>query len=205
MPNDNPLAGQPTSPEPTQQSQQPQQPQFPPPSMHRQTTSTVVQQAKNASADATSAKLDTLLSILVSREARVAQQEEGVENTRKARNAQRELSAKTHVEKTLIKQARCRHIKGGKHGPKSGVIDYAVYHHTYINGENIIKCFICGMKWKAQDTVDFLIRGGRQIANHTKIGWAQAKGFLAQSTNKPSSSEVPMEAKSAVPFNGVEV
>jgi hypothetical protein len=96
-------------------------------------------------------------------------------------------------------------MKGGKKGPRSGVTDYAVYLHTFINGENIIKCFICGMKWKMRDTTEFLVRGGRQIANHTKIGWAQASGFLAQSTNTASSSEVPMEARPAAEFSGTEI
>jgi len=149
--------------------------------------------------------LDLLLQLLLSQEARKAEEIEQRDKAHKARNAQRELSARTHVEKTLVKQARCRHMKGGKKGPRSGVTDYAVYLHTYINGENIIKCFICGMKWKMNDTVEFLVRGGRQIANHTKIGWAQASGFLAQSSNTASSSEVPMEARPAAEFRGTEI
>jgi len=96
-------------------------------------------------------------------------------------------------------------LKGGKHGPKSGVIDYNVGLHTYINGENIIKCNSCMMKWKVNDTIEFLVRGGRKIANHTKIGWQQAQAMLNQSTNTPTSSEVPMEAKPQASFNGVEV
>jgi hypothetical protein len=161
--------------------------------------------AKVAPAASESTKLDLLLQLLLSREARTAEAEQNAETARKARNAQRELSARTHVEKQLVKQARCRHMKGGKKGPRSGVVDYAVYLHTYINGESIIKCFLCQMKWKAKDTVENLVRGGRQIANHTKIGWAQAVGFLSQSTNTASSSEVPMEAKPSVPFNGQEL
>lgn len=157
------------------------------------------------SAATESTKLDLLLQLLLSREARTAETELNLETARKARNAQRELSARTHVEKQLIKQARCRHMKGGKKGPRSGVVDYAVYLHTYINGEPIIKCFLCQMKWKVRDTVEHLVRGGREIANHTKIGWAQAQGFLAQSTNTASSSEVPMEAKPSTPFNGTEI
>lgn len=154
--------------------------------------------------DANSQKLDMLLQLLLTREARVAEVEQGAENVRKARNAQREKSASTHVQKLLIKQARCRHMKGGTKGPRSGVTDYAVYHHTYINGEQVIKCFICAMKWKINDTVEFLMRGKRQIANHTKIGWAQAFNFLSQSTNSPSSSEVPV-ARPQVEFSGVEI
>lgn len=165
----------------------------------------VVPPVKATALPTESSKLDMLLQLLLSQEARKAEEIENQQKAHLARNAQRELSARTHVEKTLVKQARCRHMKGGKKGPRSGVTDYAVYLHTFINGENIIKCFICGMKWKMRDTVEFLVRGGRQIANHTKIGWAQASGFLAQSTNTASSSEVPMEARPAAEFNGTEI
>jgi hypothetical protein len=150
-------------------------------------------------------KLDLLLELLATKEARIAEEEQNKEKARLARNAQREKSSAAHVEKQLLKQARCRHLKGGKHGPKSGVIDYNVGLHTYINGENIIKCNSCMMKWKVNDTIEFLVRGGRKIANHTKIGWAQAQAMLNQSTNTPTSSEVPMEAKPQASFNGVEV
>jgi hypothetical protein len=160
---------------------------------------------KPTSASSMEEKMNILLQLLLSQEARKAEETQAVETARKARNAQRELSARTHVEKQLLKQARCRHLKGGLNGPKSGTIDYAVYHHTFINGEQVIKCFLCGMKWKMQDTVDFLVRGGRKIANHTKMGWQQAYGMLAQSTNKPSRSEVPVTQTPVVEFNGVEV
>src|SRR6266550_757616 len=155
-------------------------------------------------ADSTATQLNMLLKLMMAKEARIAEAEEATESTRRARNAQREKSAKTHVEKQLVKQARCRHMKGGKKGPRSGVTDYAVYHHTFINGEQIIKCFICAMKWKINDTVEFLLRGKRQIANHTKIGWSQAYAFLSQSTNSPSMSAVPV-AKLQVEFSGVEI
>ncbi len=152
-----------------------------------------------------SAKLDLLLQLLLSREARTAEAEQNVEAARKARNAQRELSGAKHTEKQLVKQARCRHLKGGKTGPKSGVVDYNVYGHTFISGEYRIKCHGCQMIWRQKDTVEFLVRGGRQVANHTKIGWAQAQSMMAQSTNQISTSEVPMEAKPAAEFNGVEI
>lgn len=169
---------------------------------NQQPKSQVPNVAAPAAINTTDEKLNLLLQLLLSQEARKAETEQNLENARKARNAQRELSARTHVEKQLVKQARCRHMKGGKHGPKSGVTDYCVGLHTYINGENIIKCMICGMKWKYQDTVEFLVRYGKKIANHTKKGWNEANEMLAQSTNKPSSSEVPMDATRRKQENG---
>ena len=46
---------------------------------------------------------------------------------------------------------------------------------------------------------------GKKISNHTKIGWAQALAMVSQSTNSHTSSEVPMDAKPSVPFNGTEI
>src|ERR1700676_822739 len=129
-----------------------------------------------SAADPVSIQLNQLLQLMMAKEARIAEKEFNDEQARRARNAQREVSAKSHVEKTLLKQARCRHEKGGKNGPRSGVLDYNVYHHTFINGEQRIKCSTCQMTWKINDTVDFLIRGRekRKIANHTKKGWLEA-------------------------------
>ena len=62
-------------------------------------------------------KLDLLLHLLATKEARIAEEEEAKEVARRARNAQREKSSAAHVEKQLVKQARCRHLKGGKLGP----------------------------------------------------------------------------------------
>ncbi len=157
-----------------------------------------------ATVDPVSVQLNQLLQLMMAKEARLAEKEQNDEKARVARNAQREVSAKSHVEKTLLKQARCRHEKGGKNGPRSGVLDYNVYHHTFINGEQIIKCSTCQMKWKINDTVDFLIRGKRKIANHTKKGWLEACNMVAQSTNKASSSEVAIQ-KPTIEHNGVEI
>jgi hypothetical protein len=157
-----------------------------------------------AATDPVAVQLNQLLQLMMAKEARLAEKEFNDEQARKARNAQREVSARSHVEKTLLKQARCRHEKGGKNGPRSGVLDYNVYHHTFINGEQIIKCSTCQMKWKINDTVDFLIRGKRKIANHTKKGWQEACNMVAQSTNKASSSEVAI-SKPQIEHNGVEI
>ena len=159
-----------------------------------------------AVSDPVAIQLNQLLQLMMAKEARIAEKEQNDEAARRARNAQREVSAKSHVEKTLLKQARCRHEKGGRNGPRSGVLDYNVYHHTFINGEQRIKCSSCFMVWKINDTVDFLVRGRdkRKIANHTKKGWAEACNMVAQSTNKASSSEVAI-SKPQIEHNGVEI
>src|SRR6266478_5727584 len=88
-----------------------------------------------------------------------------------ARTAQRDRNAKDQDSKLLLKQARCKHLKGGKKGPKTQNKDYAVYQHRFIT------------------FVEYLVRKGRKISNHTKIGWREANGMMEGSTNTMSASE----------------
>lgn len=106
-----------------------------------------------------------------------------------ARTAQRNRNAKDQDSKLLLKQAKCKHLKGGKRGPKTQNKDYAVYQHRFINFVEYIRCAICGMKWYMQDTVEYLVRKGHKISNHTKIGWREAIGMMEGSTNTMSASE----------------
>ncbi len=106
-----------------------------------------------------------------------------------ARTAQRDRNAKDQDSKLLLKQARCKHLKGGKKGPKTQNKDYAVYQHRFITFIEYIRCAICGMKWYMEDTVEYLVRKGRKISNHTKIGWREANGMMEGSTNTMSASE----------------
>lgn len=140
-----------------------------------------------------STELQTLIQLMAQREARQIAKEVAEEKAREVRDAQREKNSKNHVQSDLLRQARCTHLKGGRKGPRSQVRDFAVYMHTYINTEAVIRCFICKMSWKTKDTVEFLYRHGKKIANHTKIGWAEAVKMLEQSTNSPSSSEIPYQ------------
>jgi hypothetical protein len=149
-------------------------------------------------------KLDLLLTLLATKEARIAEDEENKEIARKARNAQREKSSAAHVEKQLVKQARCRHLKGGKLGPLGGVPNYNVTLHTYINNRVEGKCNNCSMRWEPQDTKEFLVRKGRKIPNHTKQGWDEFRAMFTQSTNTPTSSEVPLQVQPQVIPEGVE-
>jgi len=142
-------------------------------------------------------QLDQLLQILVMQQARLAQKDQEIENQRQARDTQREKNAQDHTAKDLLRQARCTHLKGGRKGPRSQVRDYAIYLHTFIDRHYEIRCFLCKMIWKVNDTVEFLVRRGKKIPNHTKLGWSEAAKMLEQTTNTPSSSEIPLQIEMA--------
>lgn len=114
---------------------------------------------------------------------------QAVQKREDARTAQRNRNAKDQDSKLLLKQAKCKHLKGGKRGPKTQNKDYAVYQHRFINFIQYIRCAICGMKWFMEDTVEYLVRKGHKISNHTKIGWREACGMMEGSTNTMSASE----------------
>lgn len=106
-----------------------------------------------------------------------------------ARQAQRDRNAKDQDSKLLLKQAKCKHLKGGRKGPKTQNKDYAVYQHRFISFIQYIRCAICGMKWFIEDTKEYLVRKGHKISNHTKIGWREAVDMMEGSTNTMSASE----------------
>lgn len=135
--------------------------------------------------------LASLVQLLLLREGREVEKQEGERKQREARQRQHDANARDTDSKYLLKQARCKHLKGGRKGPKTANKDYAVYMHTYINAVSIVRCQLCGMRWHAEDTVDYLVRGKKKISNHTKIGWREAQAMLEQSTNTVTSSEIP--------------
>jgi hypothetical protein len=139
-------------------------------------------------------ELAMLLEVIMRREARLAKSEEAEEFRRNARDKQREFNAQHHSDADIDNQRNCKHLKGGKNGPRSQVRDFAISLHTYINAEQVIRCHICSAKWKIRDTKDYLYRQGKQVPNHTRIGWEEACTMLTQSTNRPSSSEIPYNA-----------
>ena len=128
--------------------------------------------------------------VMLAREARLAKAEEDAEKARQAREVQRDRNAKSSFEDERVIQTKCKHLKGGKHRSRVQVTDYAVYHFTYANMERVIRCFLCKMKWKTQDTREFLIRNGKRVVNHTKLGWEDAAHMLEQTSNTPSSCEI---------------
>jgi len=115
---------------------------------------------------------------------------------KQTREKQREKSAGHENVTLLMTQARCRHLKGGKHRDNFNDprIDYIVYTHTYIDGETVIKCRTCNMRWKKDDTKEYLVRNGHKIKNHTGIGWRETYMMTVQSTDKLSKGEVSQEA-----------
>jgi len=138
--------------------------------------------------------LGQLLKYLILKEGREAASSEQAEERRKQIQRQRDRNAKDQDSKILLKQARCKHLKGGKKGPKTQNKDYAVYQHRFIAFTEYIRCRICGMKWFHNDTVEYLEREDkngrmRKISNHTKKGWREAVDMVDASTDTPSASE----------------
>jgi hypothetical protein len=65
------------------------------------------------------------------------------------------------------------------------------------------------MRWEPNDTKEFLFRKDgkgvlRKIPNHTKQGWEEFQAMFTQSTNTPTSSEVPLQAMPRTVAEGVE-
>ena len=134
---------------------------------------------------------ELLFRSLLRREEEAAKKEVVESEARIARQKQRAINTKNRNNKLFAKQARCTHLKGGKVKSKTGIKDYALFHHTYIDKQQIIGCFVCKMRWKPGDTTEYLIRNGRKKANHTRIGWFEALELFGQSSNTPSMSEIP--------------
>lgn len=140
--------------------------------------------------------LNDLVRLLLLKEGREARKEQLDLDRQVARQAQRDRNAREIDSKVLLKQARCRHLKGGKSRSKVQKIDYAVYDFTFSDADRYVRCQVCGMKWRKNDTKEFLSRTDkngkvRKIANHTKIGWHEALEMADQSSNSAGSSEIP--------------
>jgi hypothetical protein len=133
--------------------------------------------------------LAQLVSLMVLEQQERLSQSKNVKLREDARAAQRNRNAKDQDSKLLLKQAKCKHLKGGKRGPKTQNKDYAVYQHRFISFLQYIRCTICGMRWYMEDTKEYLLRKGRKISNHTKIGWREACDMMEGSTNTMSASE----------------
>jgi hypothetical protein len=133
--------------------------------------------------------LAQFVALMIAKEGREAATAQRELDRQKAIQKQRDRNAKDQDSKVLLKQARCKHLKGGRRGPKTQNKDYAVYQHQFINFTEYIRCCICGMKWYPRDTVEYLLRNGHKVSNHTKIGWREAVGMCDASTNTLSTSE----------------
>jgi hypothetical protein len=134
--------------------------------------------------------LGALVQLLMMQQARIAKKEQEEEDRQAARTRQREKNAAQDDSKIISKQARCKHLKGGRNRVKNQTkIDYAVYQHVFVDSSTYIRCRVCGMKWRPKDTVEYLVRGGQKISNHTHIGWREAFLLTDQSSDSISKSE----------------
>lgn len=145
--------------------------------------------------------LGQLVQLLVMKEARELEKSQAEEARLANVRRQRDRNAKDQDVKTLVKQSRCRHLKGGRRGPKTQAKDYAVYQHQFIDFSQYIRCRICGMTWRPDDTADYLLRKGRKIRNHTKQGWAEAVAMVEASSDTMSSSEAIPQVSSQNPLS----
>ena len=147
--------------------------------------------------------LGQLLQYLILKEGREAAAAQAQEERRKQIQKQRDRNAKDQDSKILLKQARCKHLKGGRKGPKTQNKDHAVYQFQFIDFSTYIRCRICGMKWFPKDTAEYLVRldksgKERKISNHTHKGWREALEMCDASTDTMATSErIPNVAPNA--------
>lgn len=157
--------------------------------------------------------LGQLLQYLILKEGREAAAAQQAEERRKQIQKQRDRNAKDQDSKILLKQARCKHLKGGRKGPKTQNKDHAVYQFQFIDFSTYIRCRICGMKWFPKDTMEYLVRldktgKERKISNHTHKGWREALEMCDASTDTMATSErIPNVAPNATNIDaaGMEV
>ena len=129
--------------------------------------------------------------IQMAREQRLAKSEEEEAARKAAKSAQYDRNRADDDKNVKEQQARCQHLKGGRHRKRGSEKDYAVYLHRFIDNSQYVKCMLCKMKWYPTDTVERLVRGGRVFVNHTGKGWREALLMMEDSTNTPSMSEIP--------------
>ena len=147
---------------------------------------------------ATVAVLAEQVKISSAREMRLNAAEEQLEAQRLAKRKQYANQGKEDDKNRLTRQARCKHLKGGKNRRANAMEDFCLNLHTYPSGESIIRCMVCSMKWRITDTKEVVVREGMVYKNHTGIGWSEALSMVQKSTNVRSSSEIPAENLSKV-------
>jgi hypothetical protein len=143
-------------------------------------------------------KFNAFLSIMMAKEARLAEKEANLEIQMNALDVERKKESERFVMDKIINQKKCRHLKGGLSRQRGQQTDPSVAAHTFIDGDMYIKCLSCGAKWKPKDTKEFFVRKGVKIPNWTNIGWVEALELAQQSSNRPSSSERSFGDKSSV-------
>jgi hypothetical protein len=96
-------------------------------------------------------------------------------------NTRTSLEHQAIRDKILQDPKTCRHTKGGRYTTHN---DYNVLCHTFSNGKQRIRCGNCSQVWWQGDP-----------------GWQDAIKMVEQSTNKPSSSEVPIVIQPQVVYD----
>lgn len=135
------------------------------------------------------AKFTALLSLMMAKEARLAEKEQLLDQQIAARDEERKRESERYTIAIIENQRNCKHLKGGSGRTKGQQRDPAVYGHTFTDGKVHIKCTLCKAKWMPKDTADYLERSGSKIPNWTGIGWREALAMAEDSSNRPSSSE----------------
>lgn len=135
------------------------------------------------------AKFSALLSLMMAKEARLAEKEEFLNQQSAARDEERKRESERFTIALIENQKNCKHLKGGGGRSRSQQRDPAVYGHTFTDGKMHIKCTLCKAKWMPKDTDEYLERNGSKIPNWTGIGWQKALAMAEDSSNRPSSSE----------------
>lgn len=134
-------------------------------------------------------KFMALLSIMMAKEARIAEKEAALESAYQARDAQRRKECENYTIAKIETQKNCKHLKGGKGRTRAQQRDPSVYAHTFTDGSIVIKCQLCSARWLPGDTDEYLTRNGSKIPNWTEIGWRRAQEMAEESSNRSSSSE----------------
>lgn len=134
-------------------------------------------------------KFMALLTIMMAKEARVAEKEASLEIALQARDKMRRRESENYTIAKIETQKNCKHLKGGSGRTRGQQRDPAVYPHTFTDGTTVIKCHLCSARWLPGDTDEYLTRNGSKIPNWTGIGWRRAQEMAEDSSNKPSSSE----------------
>ena len=144
-----------------------------------------------AAAPASSAVTEKLLQAVLARDKREEDEEQARLKKISDKQALAGKNSQVSEAEKREKQRRCRHLKGGKL-QRPGMSDFNVGMHTFVDGERVISCYSCGMKWKQKDTKEYLLRDGKRYRNHTGLSFHDAFVMLQGSTNTESKSEIVM-------------
>lgn len=120
------------------------------------------------------------------------------EHAKRVNRARAEASNENFKARQL-RQAKCAHLKGGKIKRPGQSKDFSLYYHRFIDGSERVQCFICSANWMPGDTKKWIYRNNEWQPNPSSKSWDDALAMLAESTNKPSSSEIVFSQMGSIP------